>query len=137
MYISDICKDLREKFNYGEGGLDHGLLYVEQGLWLSPIKMLGHYDLKFADTLEFRKKHRILKVKTLDNSIKNVLIDDSANVKSIVDVICARIGIANSEEYSLMRDEIPEQNTKKEKIDKEKKARLKAENMIGDSSRFG
>lgn len=55
--------------------------------------MLGHYDLKFGDVVEFRKKHRILKVKTLDESVKNILVDDSTNIKAIVEVICQRIGI--------------------------------------------
>lgn len=92
MYIIDVCKDIRAKFNYGEGGLDHGLLFKSQGLWLAQNKMLGHYDLKFGDVLEFRKKHRILKVKTLDGNIKNILFDESITVKAIVEVICQRIG---------------------------------------------
>jgi talin len=93
MFVTEIIKDIRAKHNYGEGGLDHGLLFVEQGVWLSPNKMLGHYDLKFGDVLEFKKKHRILKVKTLDNNVKNILVDESTNVKAIVEVICQRIGI--------------------------------------------
>lgn len=92
MYITDICKDIRQKFNYGEGGLDHGLLFKEQGIWLASNKMLGHYDLKYGDTLDFRKKHRVLKVKTLDESIKNILVDESTAVKSITEVICNKIG---------------------------------------------
>lgn len=92
MYIIDVCKDIRSKFNYGEGGLDHGLLFKEQGAWLTPNRMLGHYDLKFGDVLEFRKKHRILKVKTLDGAVKNILIDESTVIKAIVEVICLRIG---------------------------------------------
>jgi talin len=92
MYIIDVCKDIRAKFNYGEGGLDHGLLFKSQGLWLAPNKMLGHYDLQFGDVLEFRKKHRILKVKTLDGNIKNILFDESITVKAIVEVISQRIG---------------------------------------------
>jgi talin len=73
MYVYDICCDIREKYNYGDGGLDHGLLFKDMGIWLNPKKMLGHYDLKSNDILEFRKKHRILKVKTLDGSIKGIL----------------------------------------------------------------
>lgn len=92
MYIHDICQDIREKYNYGEGGLDHGLLFKEQGVWLNPKKMLGHYDLKYADILEFRKKHRVLKVKTLDLSIKAILVDESQPVSILVDVVCQRIG---------------------------------------------
>jgi len=43
MYIIDVCKD---RFNYGDG-----LLFKDQGIWLTPNKMLGHYDLKYGDTL--------------------------------------------------------------------------------------
>lgn len=93
MYVADIMKDIRAKHNYGDGGMDHGLLFKEQGIWLSPNKMLGHYDLKFGDVLEFRKKHRILKVKTLDDNVKNILVDESTNIKAIVEAICTRIGI--------------------------------------------
>lgn len=92
MYIIDVCKDIRAKFNYGEGGLDHGLLFKEQGIWLTSNKMLGHYDLKFGDVIEFKKKHRILKVKTLDGSIKSILVDESMPIKTIVEAICLRIG---------------------------------------------
>ncbi|KAJ3320641.1 Talin-1 [Boothiomyces sp. JEL0866] len=128
MYIIDICKDIRQKFNYGEGGLDHGLLFKEQGIWLTPNKMLGHYDLKYGDTLDFRKKHRVLKVKTLDESIKNILVDESTTVKSITEVICNKIGLANPEEYSLMREEQHDANPKKEKEKKKgKEANIKSD----------
>jgi hypothetical protein len=67
--------------------------------------MIGHYDLKFGDVVEFRKKFRVLKVKTLDESVKNMLIDESLPVKELVEVICERIGLVNPEEYSLIKDE--------------------------------
>ncbi|KAI8898118.1 hypothetical protein BC833DRAFT_620631 [Globomyces pollinis-pini] len=118
MYVIEICKDIRSKYNYGEGGMGHGLLLKESGTWLAPNKMLGHYELKYGDTLEFRKKHRVLKVKTLDENVKNILIDESTNVKAIVEVICDKIGLANHEEYSLSRDETVEV-TKKDKKKKD------------------
>ena len=128
VYIHDICIDIRDRFSYGEGGLDHGLLFKEQGVWLNPKKMLGHYDLKYNDTLEFRKKHRVLKVKTLDGSIKAILVDESQPVSIIVDVVCQRIGnlhthlialigLANADEYSFKRDV----DISKDKDDKKKK----------------
>lgn len=93
MFVQDICADIREKYNYGQGGLDHGLLFQQQNIWLNPRNMLGHYDLKYGDVLDFRKKHRILKVKTLDDSIKAILVDDSQPMSSMVQVVCQRIGI--------------------------------------------
>lgn len=91
--MSDVCQDIRDKFNYGEGGLDHGLLFKDLGIWLNPQKMLGHYDLKYQSLLEFRKKHRVLKVRTLDGSVKAILIDESQPVSLIVSAVCQRIGI--------------------------------------------
>ena len=132
MYISDICKDLREKFNFGDGGQDHGLLLKEQGVWLAPIKMLAHYDLNINDAIEFRKKHRVLKVKTLDLSMKNVLIDDSATVKAVVEVICAKMGLANPDEYSLMSDKVPEEDPKAKKKKTESVIAVVAETSNGN-----
>lgn len=130
-FVFDICCDIREKFNYGDGGLDHGLLFKEQGVWLNPKKMLGHYDFKYNDILEFRKKHRILKVKTLDGSIKAILVDESQPVNLIVEVVCQRIGnvlsyagITNSDEYSFQREEKAEPEVKGKK-------KTKAENDAG------
>ena len=93
MFVQDICADIREKYNYGDGGLDHGLLFVQESIWLNPRNMLGHYDINYGHILEFRKKHRVLKVKTLDDSMKAILVDDSQPVSSIVHVVCQRIGI--------------------------------------------
>jgi talin len=92
MYIIDVQKEIRAKFNYGDGGIDHGLLIKDIGIWLHPNKMLGHYDLKFGDVLEFKKKHRILKVKGLDGSVKSILVDESGSIKNVVEMICQKIG---------------------------------------------
>ncbi|CAK9293387.1 unnamed protein product, partial [Gordionus sp. m RMFG-2023] len=40
----------------------------------------------------------------MDESIKTVLVDDSQAVSQLMVVICGRIGIANYEEYSLVRE---------------------------------
>ena len=90
--------------------------------------MIGHYEFKFGDVLEFKKKHRVLKVKTLDNTFKTILIDESLSVKDLVDLICERIGLSNSEEYSLQKEEV---ETKSQTKDKKLK---KIEGMSTDSS---
>ncbi|KAI8930298.1 hypothetical protein BC831DRAFT_440033 [Entophlyctis helioformis] len=113
MYVQDVTNDVREKFCQGESGLDHGLLLREQSLWLAPNKLLDHYDLKYGDTLEFRKRHRVLKVKTLDNSIKAVLIDESLPVRLVVAAVCERIGILNNDEYSFTLDTVEGPSSKK------------------------
>jgi hypothetical protein len=38
----------------------------------------------------------------LDGSIKTAIIDETLPVFQLVDVICARIGITNTDEYSLL-----------------------------------
>lgn len=90
--------------------------------------MLGHYDFKYGDILEFKKKHRVLKVKTLDNTFKSVLVDESLPVKELVDLICERIGLSNSDEYSLQKEEV---ETKTQIKDKKLK---KLEGISTDSS---
>ncbi|KAH6575177.1 hypothetical protein BASA50_007534 [Batrachochytrium salamandrivorans] len=122
MYVHDVIRDVREKHSYGEAGLDFGLLLREQSLWLAPNKLLDHYDLKTGDTLEFRKRHRVLKVKTLDESIKAILIDESQPIRIVVAAVCERIGIANVDEYSLAVERAELQPKKGEKKPKPKEA---------------
>ena len=44
------------------------------------------------DILEYRKKQRPLRVRTLDGTVKTILVDDSQNVFDLTKAICARIG---------------------------------------------
>jgi len=44
------------------------------------------------DTLEFKKKHRVIKVRMLDESVKSVVIDDSHIVEQLMVTICLKIG---------------------------------------------
>nr|KAJ3421186.1 Talin-1 [Polyrhizophydium stewartii] len=122
MYVQDVVQDIRERYNYGEAGLDYGLLFREQSLWLAPNKLLDHYDLKFGDTLEFRKRHRVLKVKTLDNSIKAILIDESQPVRVVVAAVCERIGISNHDEYSFTSERAESPSKKSDKKAKSKES---------------
>uniref|UniRef100_H3C8Y1 FERM domain-containing protein n=1 Tax=Tetraodon nigroviridis TaxID=99883 RepID=H3C8Y1_TETNG len=56
------------------------------------------------DTLEYKKKQRPLKIRMLDGTVKTVMVDDSKIVSDMLMTICARIGITNYDEYSLVRD---------------------------------
>jgi hypothetical protein len=51
--------------------------------------------------LEYKKKHRMMKVKLVDGSVKTLLIDDSETIQEIQNVICKKVQINNPEEYSL------------------------------------
>ena len=44
------------------------------------------------DILEYRKKLRPLRVRTLDMTVKTILVDDSQTVAELTKAICARIG---------------------------------------------
>ena len=55
-------------------------------------KTLEHYNLKSGDMLVYKEKTRPLRVKTLDGSVKTLLIDDSQTVAELTKVVCARIG---------------------------------------------
>ena len=54
--------------------------------------------------MEYRRKMRIFKFKTLDNAVKSIMVDDSQMVSNLMVLICTRIGITNHEEYSLVWD---------------------------------
>jgi len=98
--ISEVCKDIREKTNAGGG--DHGLFQaVPKPRWLRPEKTLKYYDIQSGMELEYKKKHRQLKIKLLDDTVKTVLVDDSSDVAEITEVIGKRMNIKNPEEFSL------------------------------------
>ncbi|KAJ3225658.1 Talin-1 [Chytriomyces hyalinus] len=99
-FVHDACKEIRTTFGETAGGSDHGLFWPETGKWLHPSKVLDYYDLKTGDLLQFRKKHCPLKVKTLDESVKTVLVDESLPVGKLVLAVCERLGIHNADEYS-------------------------------------
>jgi len=46
------------------------------------------------DLLEYKKKHRTLRVKMLDETVKTVLVDDSNTVQELVATVCQKIGTA-------------------------------------------
>ncbi|KAI9331954.1 hypothetical protein BDR26DRAFT_1010745 [Obelidium mucronatum] len=106
MFIHDMMAEIRAKFSDGSTSLgnDHGLYWPDTGKWLKPTKVLDYYDVKTGDLFQVKKKHAPLKVKTLDGSIKTVLVDESLEVCKLVSAVCERIGIHNPEEYSFAFD---------------------------------
>lgn len=55
----------------------------------------------FQAVVEYRKKHRPLKVKLIDASEKTVMIDDSLLVGEILTSVCKKALINNPDEYGL------------------------------------
>jgi len=111
MSVSEACAQISEKTS--EGGEDHGLF--QPGLegkrpprWLRLDRTLQYYDLKLNDVLEFKKKHRPIKVRLMDDTVKTILMDDSLTVGEIVELIGGKMGIKNFEEFSLQVDGVGE-----------------------------
>jgi len=81
MSVHEVTKQVAEKT--GLGGKDHAIFQpcmesekvVQMGRWLKPDRTLEYYDLKTNDTVEYRKKHDVIKVKLVDDTIKTVLVD--------------------------------------------------------------
>lgn len=102
--IVEVLREVREKIGDTTSGQDHGLFNPENKKWLLNNKTLDFYDLKSGDTVEYKKKHRLLKIKMMDNTFKTIIVDESTNVASVTDSICRKIGITNPEEFSLAFD---------------------------------
>jgi len=71
------------------------------GTWLKPNITLDEYDLSTDDILVFRKRHKVITVKTADASSKAVIVDLLRPVKDVVTVIGEKFGLDRTEEYSL------------------------------------
>lgn len=80
---------------------------TKKGLYLEPGRNFEYYILRNGDLLEYRKKIRPLKVSTLDGTLKTLMIDDTQPAANLMAIICAKLGITNYDEYSLVR-EFPE-----------------------------
>lgn len=108
--VSEACFQIS-----GKTSSDHLLEYTlfladedsKKGIYLEPGRNFEYYILRNGDLLEYRKKVRALKVSTLDGTIKTLMIDDTQPVANLMAVICAKLGITNHDEYSLVR-ELPE-----------------------------
>ena len=79
---------------------DHGLFKPDEGLttgwWLNEERTLELYNLKSGDMLQYKRNLRLLCVKTLDDSVKMLQIDESQTVTELVKAVCARIGMCHN-----------------------------------------
>ncbi|NWT98058.1 TLN1 protein, partial [Urocynchramus pylzowi] len=117
--VYDACQMIRERVPEAQIGQsnDFGLFLSDEdpkkGIWLEAGKALDYYMLRNGDTMEYKKKQRPLKIRMLDGTVKTVMVDDSKTVTDMLMTICARIGITNYDEYSLVREIVEE---KKEEV---------------------
>lgn len=109
--VIDACAQIRERLSEIKSLGNHNLygLFLtdddpKKGVWLDPGRTLEHYLLRDNDSLEYRRKMRLLKVRMLDNALKSIMVDDSQVVKNLMVPICTKIGITNHDEYSLIWD---------------------------------
>ncbi|XP_066142630.1 talin-1 isoform X3 [Euwallacea fornicatus] len=112
--VHDACRIIREKCTEAIGQpQEYGLFLTDEdnttGVWLEPARNLEYYILKNGDTICYRKKMRILKVAMLDGTVKTMLVDDSQIVANLMVVICAKLGITNHDEYSLVLEDLDSQ----------------------------
>lgn len=111
------CSGLPFQRLYFFSANDFGLFLSDEdpkkGIWLEAGKALDYYMLRNGDTMEYKKKQRPLKIRMLDGTVKTVMVDDSKTVTDMLMTICARIGITNYDEYSLVREIMEE---KKEEV---------------------
>jgi len=110
MSIYEVCKSIQEKI--GIGGKDHGIFLPSGerepdtlGKWLKPEKSIEFYDLKQNDLVEYRKRHEVIKVKLVDETIKAIMIDLSIPVSEVVQVIGNKISVRNADEFSLQAEQ--------------------------------
>jgi talin len=139
--VYDACRIIRDK--YAEENLgnpkDYGLFLTDDdsrtGVWLEAARHLEYYLLRNGDTVEYRKKLRTLRVKMLDGSVKTMMVDDSQIVANLMVVICTKLGITNHDEYSLVLEDLENQENidnrnygtltlKRKKEEKERDAKM-------------
>ncbi|KAL3884759.1 hypothetical protein ACJMK2_024867 [Sinanodonta woodiana] len=112
MMVFDACRVIRDRLNEAgiptpQGNVNEFGLFLSdddprKGVWLEPGRTLEYYLLRNGDLVEYRRKVRILKVRTLDGTVRKVQVDDSNTVGQLMLTICSRIGITNHDEYSLI-----------------------------------
>ena len=54
--------------------------------------------------MEFRSKMRLLRLKTPDNAMKTLYVDEGRTVEKLMDDICHRLRITSNKEFSLARN---------------------------------
>ncbi|XP_064596457.1 talin-1-like [Liolophura sinensis] len=116
--VFDACRMIRERIAEAnaDNPSEYGLFLADddpkKGVWLESGRSLEYYLLRNGDLLEYKKKHRILRVRTLDGTVKTMQVDDSHSVGQLMVTICSKLGITNHDEYSLVR-ELPDDEKEK------------------------
>eukprot|EP01122_Echinamoeba_exundans_P008802 TRINITY_DN2994_c0_g1_i1.p1 TRINITY_DN2994_c0_g1~~TRINITY_DN2994_c0_g1_i1.p1 ORF type:complete len:1692 (+),score=432.74 TRINITY_DN2994_c0_g1_i1:91-5166(+) len=106
-FVSDLIEEVRSKLKDESLSADLvGLFYPgskgRSPRWLLPNRTLKFYGITSSGAeLEYKKKHRIIKIQLMDDSFKSVLIDSSGSVKNIIQTIGEKLELRSSEEYGV------------------------------------
>lgn len=109
MCVGEVIREIKNKSNITQKLADHGLFMPanphtgKRSMWMERNKALRFYNVQSDATIEFKKKHRPLKIQLPDGTKKIVVIDDSAKVREIVEDIGKKIGLKHAFEYSLRK----------------------------------
>ncbi|CAH8495829.1 unnamed protein product [Heterobilharzia americana] len=107
--VYDLCHEVQSKIREAAclNPLEHGIFVPDpdpkHSFWLDNSRMLSYYH--FCDNFEvqYRSKLRLLVIQTMDETRKTLQVDDSKTIAELMFTICAKMGITNYEEYSLIR----------------------------------
>eukprot|EP01128_Nolandella_sp_AFSM9_P012687 TRINITY_DN951_c0_g2_i2.p1 TRINITY_DN951_c0_g2~~TRINITY_DN951_c0_g2_i2.p1 ORF type:complete len:2415 (-),score=843.80 TRINITY_DN951_c0_g2_i2:361-7515(-) len=106
MSVGEVIKEIRLKT---DGGKDHGVFVPadaetgKKAYWLAKNRTIRFYGLTNNANVTFKKMHRPLRIRLVDDTRKMVVIDDSDTVSGICSVIGQKIGLKSWEEFSLRR----------------------------------
>ncbi|XP_053619003.1 talin-2-like isoform X2 [Plodia interpunctella] len=108
--VEAVLDVVKEKFMIADDGKEYGLFLTAaddelSGVWLQSLRPLEYYMLRDGDELLLLCRTRILRLRTLDGTVKTLQVDESQPISQMLVGICARIGITNHEEYGLCYDE--------------------------------
>ncbi|KAI6179916.1 BMA-TLN-1, isoform b [Aphelenchoides besseyi] len=110
--VFDACRLIHDKLGMHGNSNDFGLIRVDEqpskSFWMESNRKLEYYLIRSGDTLEYKNKVRQLRVRTLDGgAVKTIFVDESQPISQLMITVCTKMGIANHEEYSLVRDHPP------------------------------
>lgn len=101
--VIDLLHHAKSSFNEPISD-DSGLFLTRLRQWLDMKRCLDFYDIVGGDVVEIKKKHRFLRVKLVDETIKTILVDETLPVSDISTIICDHVGLSNPDEYSLQAE---------------------------------
>ncbi|XP_049848543.1 talin-B-like [Schistocerca gregaria] len=109
-FVADAIKEIQHKL--GQEGGDHGLYQPaykgKKARWLKGNRTLKFYNIVNDTELEYKKKHRILKIKLPDESQRSILIDASLPIRDIIQAVGEKLMIKDFDQYGMRRPNAPE-----------------------------